>query len=140
MPDAQQKFFDPRPESVGLARDFAVTTLNSWGLHSLCDDIRLCVSELASNALIHGSEPGHGFLVSLDAEGDFIRVEVHDSRSHHRRHPAIAHPAETDTVGRGLQIVAALAESWGVEERKPRGKIVWTLFKAGRPGAPARAC
>ncbi|MFJ8073833.1 ATP-binding protein [Streptomyces sp. NPDC096176] len=140
MPDAKQKFFDPRPESVGLARDFAVTTLTSWGLHAPAEDIRLCVSELASNALTHGSEPGHGFLVRLDAEGDFVRLEVHDSRPRHRRQPAIAHPAETDTAGRGLQIVAELADSWGVEERKPRGKIVWTLFKTGQPAGLVRAC
>ncbi|MFF4647738.1 ATP-binding protein [Streptomyces sp. NPDC001389] len=140
MPDAKQKFFDPRPESVGLAREFAVTTLSSWGLHRSTEDIRLCVSELASNALVHGSDPEHGFLVRLDAEEDFVRLEVHDSLSRHRLEPEIAQAGETDTAGRGLQISAVLADSWGVEDRRPSGKIVWTRFKAGRPGGQARAC
>ncbi|WP_328620324.1 ATP-binding protein [Streptomyces sp. NBC_00354] len=56
MPDPKQSSFDPQPESTGLARAFAVTTLTSWGLPSSAEDIRLCVSELAANALIHGSD------------------------------------------------------------------------------------
>ncbi|MFF3676254.1 ATP-binding protein [Streptomyces sp. NPDC002120] len=140
MPDAKQKFFDPRPESVGLARDFAVTTLSSWGLHSSAEDIRLCVSELASNALVHGSDPEHGFLVRLAADEGFVRVEVHDSRPRHRREPEISDKGETDIAGRGLRIVAVLADGWGVEDRRPCGKIVWTQFKAGQPGGQARAC
>ncbi|MFB7054827.1 ATP-binding protein [Streptomyces vinaceus] len=140
MPDAKQKFFDPRPESVGLARDFAVTTLSSWGLHSPAEDIRLCVSELASNALIHGSDYDHGFLVRLDTDDDFVRLEVHDSRPRHRREPKITHAAEIDITGRGLRIVSVLAAGWGVEDRRPSGKIVWMLFKTGQPGGQARAC
>ncbi|MBT2449406.1 ATP-binding protein [Streptomyces sp. ISL-43] len=140
MPDAKQKFFDPRPESVGLARDFAITTLTSWGLHSPAEDIRLCVSELASNALIHGSDYDHGFLVKLNADDDSVRLEVHDSRPRHRREPEITQAVETDIAGRGLQIVAVLADGWGVEDRRPSGKIVWMLFKTGQPGGQARAC
>ncbi|MDD9380444.1 ATP-binding protein [Streptomyces sp. ZAF1911] len=140
MPDAKQKFFDPRPESVGLAREFAVTTLSSWGVYGATEDIRLCVSELAANALVHGSDTEHGFLVKLDADEDFVRVEVHDSRPRHRREPEITQAAETDIAGRGLQIVASLADGWGVEDRRPSGKIVWTLFKAARRGGQARAC
>lgn len=36
------------------------------------EDVRLCVSGLASNALVHGSEPGHGFLVRLAIDDDFV--------------------------------------------------------------------
>ncbi|UUU37993.1 ATP-binding protein [Streptomyces sp. NBC_00162] len=140
MPDPKQRFFDPRPESVGLARAFAVTTLASWGLHSPAEDIRLCVSELASNALIHGSDTEHGFLVRLDAGEDFVRVEVHDSRPRHRREPKIAHADGNNTTGRGLEIVASLADGWGVEDRRPSGKIVWTTFKTGQPNRQVQAC
>ncbi|MFF5781869.1 ATP-binding protein [Streptomyces virginiae] len=140
MLDVKQKFFDPRPESVGLAREFAVTTLSSWGLRGATEDIRLCVSELASNALAHGSYTEHGFVVKLDANEDFVRVEVHDSRPRHRREPEIAFAGETDTTGRGLQIVALLSDCWGVEDRMPSGKIVWTLFKTAQLAGRARAC
>ncbi|MGX1851078.1 ATP-binding protein [Streptomyces sp. NPDC055299] len=136
MPDATKKFFDSKPQSVGLARDFAATTLQAWGLDAPADDVRLCVSELASNALLHGTEPGHGFLVRLEADDDFVRLEVHDSRNRHDDRgpqPVVRYPADTDTTGRGLLIVDMLADCWGVEDREPLGKVVWSRFKAG-PG------
>ncbi|WP_175409042.1 ATP-binding protein [Streptomyces sp. TRM64462] len=140
MPDAKQKYFEPRPESVRLAREFAVTTLNGWGLHGPADDVRLCVSELASNAFTHGSEPGHGFLVRLEAADDIVRLEVHDSRPRSHQQPRVAHPADTDTTGRGLRIVSVLADGWGVEDRRPLGKIVWSLFKTAQHQEEVQPC
>lgn len=143
MPDATQKFFDPKPESVGLARNFAVATLLAWGLEAPADDVRLCVSELASNALLHGTERGHGFLVRMDADDDFVRLEVHDSRGRHggrASRPVVGHPADTDIAGRGLMIVDTLADGWGVEDREPLGKIVWSRFKAGSRNGRGHPC
>ncbi len=71
------------------------------------------MSELATNAVVHGTVPGRGFLVRLDSENDdAVRLEVHDSR---RRHPFVREPAATDLSGRGLMLVAALSDGWGVE-------------------------
>ncbi|SOE11625.1 Histidine kinase-like ATPase domain-containing protein [Streptomyces sp. 2323.1] len=103
----------------------------------------LCVSELASNALLHGTKRGHGFLVRLHADDDFVRLEVHDSRDHHdgrEPQPAVQHPADTDTTGRGLLIVDMLADCWGVETREPLGKVVWSRFKAGSRDGQGRPC
>ncbi|GAA3447883.1 ATP-binding protein [Planomonospora venezuelensis] len=130
MREAVQQFFDATAESVGLARDFTTATLTAWGLTACVEDIRVCVSELASNALVHGTEPGYGFLVRLEAEEEFVRLEVHDS---HNRWPRIRHPADTDTCGRGLLIVEALAEDWGVQEGDPLGKVVWSRLPAIPP-------
>ncbi|WP_394425794.1 ATP-binding protein [Streptomyces sp. SGAir0957] len=135
MVDTTQRFFAARPESVGLAREFADATLNTWGRPARAGDVRLCVSELATNAVVHGTAPGHGFLVRLDAEEDVVRVEVHDSRS---LRPAIQQPTDTDVSGRGLLLVAALSDDWGVEDLSPFGKIVWFCCKA-RPQHPAPA-
>ncbi|MGW1978780.1 ATP-binding protein [Streptomyces sp. NPDC001889] len=126
MTKTTQQFFDARPESVGHARSFTSEALADWGLPDRAEDVRLCVSELATNALIHGTAPGHGFLVKLDADEDVVRLEVHDSR---RRHPEARQAAGTDTSGRGLILVNALADGWGVEDRTPLGKIVWSCFK-----------
>jgi hypothetical protein len=52
---------------------------------------------------------------------------VHDSR---RQHPEARQAAATDTSGRGLILVNALADGWGVQDRTPFGKIVWSCFKA----------
>ncbi|MCZ4102553.1 ATP-binding protein [Streptomyces sp. H39-C1] len=128
MPDPAKQFFAATPASVGLARQFAMTTLASWGLPARAEEIRLCVSELASNALTHGTTPGHGFLVTLAAEEDFVRLEVHDTQS---PRPEVQHPSSTDTSGRGLLIVEALSDGWGVQDRQPLGKVVWSCFKSG---------
>jgi len=127
MTETNQQFFEARPESVAQARDFTTQTLAGWGLHDRVEDIRLCVSELATNALVHGTVADHGFLVRLDADEDVVRLEVHDSR---RQHPEARHAADTDLSGRGLTLVAALADGWGVKDRTPLGKIVWSCFKA----------
>jgi hypothetical protein len=54
-------------------------------------------------------------------------VEVHDNR---RQHPAARQAADTDLSGRGLKLVSVLADGWGVQDRTPFGKIVWSCFKA----------
>ncbi|WP_326599036.1 ATP-binding protein [Streptomyces sp. NBC_01803] len=124
MSEVMQKYFDAKPESVDLAREFATSPLTAWGLDGPAEDNRLCISELASNALAHGSEPGHGFLARLAVDDDFVRVEVHDSRSRRcgDQRPQVHHPTSSETSGRGLLIVETLADGWGVEDRQPLGK------------------
>ncbi|MDJ1133980.1 ATP-binding protein [Streptomyces iconiensis] len=127
MTKTTQRFFEARPESVGQARTFTTETLAEWGLPGRVEDVRLCVSELATNALAHGTAPGHGFLVKLDVDEEVVRMEVHDSR---QQQPEARRATATDTSGRGLTLVSALADGWGVEDRTPFGKIVWSCFKA----------
>lgn len=131
MPEATQRFFDHRPESVKAARDFTTRTLAAWGLDDT-GDIRLVVSELATNALTHGSDRDHGFLVRLEPDDGGIRLEVHDSRDPRQPLPEPAEPDPAAETGRGLVLAAALAARWGVTPRQPRGKIVWSHF----PTAP----
>ncbi|MGG7572891.1 ATP-binding protein [Streptomyces sirii] len=64
---------------MGQARDFVLRTLAAWNLEGRADDVRLCVSELATNALAHGTRRDRGFHVAMSAEDDIVRVEVHDS-------------------------------------------------------------
>ncbi|MFF3401136.1 ATP-binding protein [Streptomyces sp. NPDC002659] len=127
MTETTQRFFKAQPESIGQARKFATEALAEWGLPGRAEDIRLCVSELATNALVHGTVADHGFLVKLDADEEVVRLEVHDSR---RQRPEARQAADTDLSGRGLTLVSLLADGWGVEERTPFGKVVWSCFKA----------
>lgn len=133
MTASTQRFFTARPESVRQAREFATTVLDGWGLLARADDIRLCLSELTTNAVVHGSGPGHRFLVRLHSDDDVVRLEVQDSR---RRQPAVREPAATDPSGRGLMLVAALSDGWGVEDHAPAGKIVWSCFKGAGGTTP----
>ncbi|WP_217247448.1 ATP-binding protein [Streptomyces sp. AC602_WCS936] len=132
MPESLQQFFDARHQSVRQAREFATRTLDGWGLRTRTEDIRLCVSELATNAVVHGTAPGHGFLVRLDIDDGCVRLEVHDSR---RQRPVLREPTATDLSGRGLTLVAALSDEWGVKDRTPLGKITWSCFKTAGDAA-----
>ncbi|MDQ0384643.1 anti-sigma regulatory factor (Ser/Thr protein kinase) [Streptomyces sp. DSM 42143] len=121
-PSPRERFYRRERRSVPAARAFARETLVDWGVRGRADDVVLCVSELATNALLHGVPPGRGFLLRLLPCGDGVRVEVHDSGG---GVPAVPlDPDGADEGGRGLLLVSELADKWGVAEREP-GKVVW---------------
>lgn len=136
-PHTRQAFYRRDRRSVRLAREFARETLTHWATAERGDDVLLCVSELATNALLHGVPVGRGFALSLSLHADgILRVEVHDSGPGEVRAPETSPESEH---GRGLLLVAALADKWGVGERNP-GKIVWCEFAvAGGSHADAQA-
>ncbi|WP_030620326.1 ATP-binding protein [Streptomyces sclerotialus] len=117
--------------SVPEARAFAARAFADWGLGPRTGDALLCVSELATNALRHGVPPGRAFRLRLYQYGDdsgTVRIEVHDSGP---GWPRTQCPARDAEYGRGLLLVAAVADKWGVGERDP-GKIVWCEFAGDR--------
>ncbi len=130
LPYQRDQFYRRDRRSVSAARRFAWWSLKHWGLADWdrADDVSLCVSELATNALVHGAPPGRGFLLRVRYDGDVLRVEVHDSGA---GEPRVAD--EADEGGRGLLLVAALADKWGVGRRDP-GKVVWCEFGWGGSG------
>ncbi|MFK4099169.1 ATP-binding protein [Streptomyces sp. NPDC019531] len=116
--------------SVAVARDLTRLTLADWGVTERSDDVLLCVSELATNALLHGVPPNRCFRLDLDLTTDgVLHVEVHDSGPGEIRTPDTTPESEH---GRGLLLVAALADDWGVRERDP-GKVVWCDFVIRAP-------
>lgn len=120
-----ERFYRRERRSVPAARDFTAAVLDAWAARVRRDDLLLCVSELATNAYLHGVPPGRGFrLYVFQAEDGGVRVEVHDSGD---GHPAARAPGVEAETGRGLLLVSALADDWGVGERDP-GKIVWCSF------------
>ncbi|MFD7440569.1 ATP-binding protein [Streptomyces sp. NPDC059909] len=128
-PFLRAAFYRRERRSVPAAREFAAQALADWGVTARADDVLLCVSELATNALVHGVPPGRGFRLHLSLDG-VLRVEVHDSGDGEVRVPALEPVCAPDAdaeSGRGLLLVGALADKWGVGERSP-GKIVWCEF------------
>jgi anti-sigma regulatory factor (Ser/Thr protein kinase) len=121
----RQRVFVHGEVSVGAARMFVEHTLAEWRISDRVDDIRLCVSELATNALVHGTPKATGFLVQLSKDGQLVRVEVHDTSS---ALPAPQAPDVDSDSGRGLLLVAACADGWGVEPYADH-KVVWAEFK-----------
>ncbi|MEU0225782.1 ATP-binding protein [Streptomyces sp. NPDC006284] len=131
-PSSRQRFYTRERRSVPAARAFAREALDVWGVRGRTDDVVLCVSELATNALVHGVPPGRGFLLRLLLLGDVVRVEVHDSGGGVPAVPS-GPGGESREGGRGLLLVSELADKWGVGERTP-GKIVWCELGAARGG------
>ncbi|MDQ0602094.1 anti-sigma regulatory factor (Ser/Thr protein kinase) [Streptomyces canus] len=125
MPLLRQRRFSRSRCSARAARDFALATLGEWHVDDRHDDIRLCVSEVATNALIHGVPPGRDFCVRLCLDGTTLRVEVRDSGD---GQPVVRLPDIADPDGRGLFLVRELADDFGVTEHVP-GETVWLVFK-----------
>lgn len=81
-------------------------------------DIRLLVSELATNAVIHARSP---FSVSVRCVGSAVRISVRDSSP---MRPVLRDGGVTSLSGRGLHLVDALADAWGVDADVD-GKTIW---------------
>ena len=101
-------------------------------MQHLVDSIELLVSELVTNAIVHGTGT---VLVVAHWDGARIRVEVHDQDpSGPQAHVTAA--TQLDEHGRGLQLIAMLADSWGTDSTDA-GKSVWIeLAAAGAPPLP----
>ncbi|MEU5092614.1 ATP-binding protein [Streptomyces sp. NPDC021356] len=127
LPYQRDQLYGRDRHSVPAARRFAVWSLHYWGLAEWgrAEDVALCTSELATNALLHGVPSGRGFLLRVRYDGAVVRVEVHDSGGGTPRIPE--DPADAAEGGRGLLLVSALSDKWGVGERNP-GKVVWAEF------------
>ena len=111
--------------SVPLARRRVTTLMRAEGWDDQrLDEIALLTTELVTNAVEHARTP---FTVTVDLTGQRLRVEIRDGCA--TRPIAVHAPSETAIGGRGLTIVAALADRWGVQQDSA-GKSVW--FEAQR--------
>ncbi|MFE2940531.1 ATP-binding protein [Streptomyces sp. NPDC059255] len=119
------------PRSVGRAREVLHTRIGLPGDPG--ETAALLLSELVTNALRHGSPPGREIAVTLYHAEGLLRVEVEDAGD---RLPRPRVPGADDECGRGLALVAALADDWGVAPRRGPGKRVWALLKV--PGGGTR--
>jgi anti-sigma regulatory factor (Ser/Thr protein kinase) len=120
--------FPARADQIGEARRFLAHILD--GLPG-ADDAILCVSELATNAVIHSNSqrPGGSFSVRAGIRhGGCLRVEVEDQGG------PWGQPVCADGQhGRGLLIVGRLACDWGVAGDSQAGWTIWFVITASGP-------
>ncbi|WP_185992777.1 ATP-binding protein [Streptomyces sp. 130] len=126
------------PAGVGQARHRMREQLRSHGVSdSVVDDAVLILSELLSNACRHGrplgwqTGAGDGDVRAawhVDRTGG-LTVEVTDGGGPTR--PVPATPSVTARGGRGLNIISALAQEWGVRDDAPGEVTVWVLVDGG---------
>ncbi|MBT3151469.1 ATP-binding protein [Streptomyces sp. CHD11] len=117
------------PRGARLARLLAVDTLRNWGLpHERASHV---IAELAANVATHGRLPGRSFRLTLYVIGGTLRIEVTDTRGDRMPDPQVPDPAAES--GRGLLLVEALADRWGVTEGWFPRKTVWAELRFSPP-------
>lgn len=116
----------PHPTAPRAARELVSRALVDWRLSQQIPDTCLVVSELVTNAMIHA---GTDIDVTVAEHRRSVRVAVRD---HSHALPVEGH-GRSDEHGRGLGIVAELANSWGVLPHSDGGKVVWAVFDAAAP-------
>ncbi|MET9827412.1 MULTISPECIES: SpoIIE family protein phosphatase [Streptomyces] len=105
------------PAAVAEVRSRVTRRLTEWGLDESAFTTELILSELVTNAIRYGGETVH---VRVLRDRSLI-CEVFDSSS---TSPHLRYAAMTDEGGRGLFLVAQLAERWGTRYT-PTGKVIW---------------
>ncbi|MFJ9243651.1 ATP-binding protein [Streptomyces sp. NPDC101776] len=125
------------PSRIGQVRRIVSAQLRYWHLDPLIDRAALGVTELLTNVHRH-AQPDKTCVVEIEVRLDQLMVSVRD---HDPRLPVVGDIDEvspTATCGRGLAMVAAVSENWGVRPDGESGKVVWFTLTAPTP-TPATA-
>lgn len=113
------------PSGVHEARRWVVNTCIDIGRPDLVECAQMAVSEVVTNALLHGESP---IGVRVRGTHEHPRVEVTDASREPPMLPGSEPLTDDDdfllTFGRGLDIVARCSDAWGAEIEDD-GKVVW---------------
>ncbi|MEU4348964.1 ATP-binding protein [Streptomyces sp. NPDC023838] len=120
------------PSRIGQVRRIVSAQLRYWHLDPLIDEAALGVTELLTNVHRH-AQPDKLCTVEIELLRDRLTVSVHD---HDPRMPTVRSTDPFATNGRGLAMIAAVSESWGVRPQGAAGKTVWFTLPAP-PASPA---
>ncbi|MEV7015689.1 ATP-binding protein [Streptomyces sp. NPDC093991] len=113
--------FLAEPEEISTLRSDVRARLHDWGVREVIDSAQLCVSELVANVITH---LGRGTPVSLtlSLSRARLRIEVRDPDT--RVLPTLVEATEDAESGRGLTLIDALSDRWGVELDQD-SKVTW---------------
>ena len=117
-PGVHRLEFEPVASSVALTRGFTAGVLEGAGWRDRVDAAVLLVSELVTNAVRHAYGPCR-LVVSFD--GDTVEFSVEDGDP---QVPVVRNARVLDESGRGILLVGALADEWGVRP-SAGGKSTW---------------
>ncbi|MEV0258329.1 ATP-binding protein [Streptomyces sp. NPDC050732] len=116
------------PSRIRQVRRIVSAQLRYWHLDPLIDQAALGVTELLTNVHLHAEDKL--CTVEIELLLDRLTVSVHD---HDPRLPQVHDVESLATCGRGLAMVAAVSESWGVRPQGDAGKVVWFTLPAPSP-------
>ena len=123
-PEPAQITLPRNPSSVVAARRFIEARATAWSFPEPAgEQLVLIGSELVTNAVLHARTE---LTLTLEHRGDRVRISVRD-RS---KAPATLRHYRADALtGRGLGVVAALSDRWGISAAAD-GKVVWAELVA----------
>ncbi|MEY2571768.1 MAG: hypothetical protein QOE63_2118, partial [Acidimicrobiaceae bacterium] len=139
QPEVRTATFPPELISARRARHLVEDQIAGWGLETMREAAALCTAELAANAILHTRRP---FTLAVRRTGNGARIDVVDAAPDQLPIIVPTTGSADDIVragltGRGLQIIAALANRWGAFTAGS-AKTVWAeLDAAGAPSTPA---
>ncbi len=113
------------PDAVPAARALLREVLRDSPLAHRLEDGELALSELVTNAVLHGRDP---LAVRVVLGEGVLRAEVADANP---VSPSFSMLDQTAVTGRGLLLISAVSDRWGVEPSSA-GKVVWFELLAGR--------
>lgn len=119
--------FTAEPRVVARVRRAMRLHLSLWGLSDLEDVAQVCVSELVANVINHVG-PGTPVTLVVSTDGAHLRIELNDPDA--RAMPTLLAPTSGAESGRGLMILDAMADRWGVISRAD-SKVVWCELATG---------
>ncbi|WP_086570996.1 ATP-binding protein [Streptomyces alboverticillatus] len=123
------------PEHVARLRRIVVTPLRLWGVSNLVAVVQLCLTELITNVITHVGAKTPVW-IALSLHGTRVRVEVRDPDR--QGFPVLRQATSAQETGRGLRLVDAVADRWGVTPND-HGKTIWCELPIG-PTPTAGRC
>jgi anti-sigma regulatory factor (Ser/Thr protein kinase) len=116
--------------SIPEARRYVESLIEPLGLPDTgADTVVLLVSELVTNAVVHAHTP---FTVELACRGPRLHVGIADDSE---AAPTLRDVDPSSPGGRGIRLLAELADDWGCD-RRPSGKEVWFEIDGADPTGP----
>ncbi len=113
------------PEIVGTMRRASRRVLLDWGLNHIVDAAELCISELVTNAVLHGVNSYPEVELQLTVLSDRLCIDVTDGDP---TIPQLCPPTAENEHGRGLVLVSLMATGFGFK-RSATGKTVWCVLE-----------
>jgi anti-sigma regulatory factor (Ser/Thr protein kinase) len=130
-PDPARITLPRSPSSVAEARRFIAARAAAWSFPEPArEQLVLIGSELVTNAVLHARTE---LVLTLELRRDRVRISVRD---HSTAPETLRHYRADALTGRGLGVVAALSDTWGVSAAAD-GKVVWAELAANGDHVPA---
>lgn len=125
MAASLRKSFDVAPEVAGIARELVGDLLIAIGIPAETNgDVLLMLTELITNAMVHGAQGKPKLTIDLLVYTDDKVVHVAVTDPGLGGEPELQEDLLADG-GRGLRLIDALSDRWSHEPAEPVGRSVW---------------